>query len=113
MAWRDATPGINVESLRVNNTGSIAVRIRALYIGEVFQCDPSTFDGDSYIKPKAYIWIQLSGNTEDIKYEQTKNSFWTVTTERGTQSTERGDHILEGPTGPVQDTSNIRVGPFD
>jgi len=105
--------GINVDSLRINNTGSIAVRIRALYIDDVFQCDPSTFEGDAYIKPKDYLWIQLAGNTEVINYEQNKNSFWTVTTERGTQSTERGDHILEGPTAPVQDTSNIRVGPFE
>ena len=104
--------GDNVKSLRVNNTGSITVRIRSLYIGESYQCDPSTFEGDSYINPKESLWIQLSGNI-DIDYDQTKTSYWKVTTERGTQSSERGDRILDGPTAPVQDTSNIRIGPFE
>jgi len=102
--------GDNVKSLRVNNTGSITVRIRSLYIGQIFKCDPSTFDGDSYIDPKESLWIQLSGNIV-INYDQTKKSIWTVTTERGIKSQERGDYILEGPTAD-QDTSNIRIGPF-
>ena len=102
--------GDNVKSLRVNNTGSIAVRIRSLYIGQTFKCDPSTFDGDSYIDPKESLWIQLSGNIE-INYDQTKKSIWTVTTERGIKSQERGDYILEGPYADP-DTSNIRIGPF-
>jgi len=101
--------GTDVSSLRVNNTGSIALRIRAIYIDEKFKCDPSTFDGDSYINPKDHIWIQLS----DINYDQTKKLNWTVSTERGTSATERGEAILEGPTVPDQDTSLIRVGPFE
>ena len=36
---------LEVERLRVNNTGSITVRIRALYIDHKFICDPSEFDG--------------------------------------------------------------------
>lgn len=105
--------GSNVESLLVNNTGSIVVRIKSLYIGQSFRCDPSTFEGDSYIKPGEYLWIQLSGNTDDINYEENKNFYWTVTTERGIRSSERGDFILNGPTDPVQDTSHIRIGPFE
>lgn len=104
--------GTAVTSLRVNNTGSIAIRIRAIYIGEDFKCDPSTFEGDAYIKPKEYLWIQLSDNIA-INYEQTKKLNWAVTTERGTSVTERGEIIFEGPTAPDQDTTNIRVGPFE
>ncbi len=104
--------GTDVGSLRVNNTGSIAIRIRAIYIGEIFKCDPSIFNGDAYINPKESMWIQLSDYIT-INYEQTKKMNWTVTTERGTSATERGEVILEGPTVPDQDTSLIRVGPFE
>lgn len=104
--------GTNVGLLRVNNTGSITMRIRAIYVGESFKCDPSTFDGDAYINPKDFIWIQLSGNIA-INYEQTKKLDWTITTERGTHVTEKGQAILEGPTAPVHDTSNIQIGPFE
>ena len=102
--------GGNVKCLRVNNTGSIAVRIRALYIGQTYKCDPSTFDGDSYIEPKESLWIQLTDI--GINYAETKKSIWTVTTERGVISSEKGQYILEGP-GSDPDTSNIRIGPFE
>src|SRR5512146_2999439 len=39
----------NVESLRINNTGAITVKIKALYIGGKFICDPSSFPDNSYI----------------------------------------------------------------
>jgi hypothetical protein len=53
------TAGSQIHSIRVDNTGSIAVRIRALYIDHKLICDPSKFEGDAYIKPKESLWILL------------------------------------------------------
>ena len=103
--------GTTVSALRVNNLGSITVRIRSIYIGQSFKCDPSTFTGDSYIEPKESLWVQFSGNLE-VNYEETKNLYWTVTTERATSSTVKGKYILNDP-GTVPDTDYLRFGPFE
>jgi len=75
-----------VYAIHVNNTGSIASRIRAVYIDNEFLCDPSdrTINpSDTYINPKDSSWILLSLG---VKYEPTAKM--TVATERGTKSSE-------------------------
>jgi hypothetical protein len=87
-----------VHSLRVNNTGSITVRIRGLYINHQFICDPSELEGDAYIKPKGYLWIRLYP-TYQIEFATNINSIWTVTTERGTKAAETGGNLTFGNGG--------------
>ena len=83
-----------VNSLKVNNTGAITVRIKALYIDGKFICDPSEFIGDSYIAPGDALWINLAGS--DVTYTENKDNLWTLVTERGTKSSEIGYRILQG-----------------
>jgi len=94
----NVTSGSIITGLRVNNTGSIAVRIRALYIGHRFVCDPSEFSGDAYIESKESLWIQLYPNVQPpiILNETTMNEYWTVTTERGTRASETGGRLKWG-----------------
>src|SRR5512136_730726 len=56
----NVTPGGVVESLLINNTGGITARIRALYIGGEFICDPSAYPGDSYISSQSSLYVNLS-----------------------------------------------------
>jgi hypothetical protein len=83
-----------------DNTGSIAVRIRALYIGQQFVCDPSRFQ-DTNIAPKESKWISLVSGTSNYVMldDYTLQSDWTVVTERGEKSTEKGVYILFGRPG--------------
>jgi hypothetical protein len=102
-----------VESIQVSNTGSIPVRIRALYIDEKLVCDPAEFPGDAYIAPKKAIWINLTGNVNPpvALNDTTLNAMWTVTTERGTKSSEIGSNLLFGsPYTPS--TSKFYFGPL-
>lgn len=89
-----------VGALRVNNTGTVMIKIRALYIGEVFVCDPSTYQ-DTYIPPKESKWISLISN--QYSTVTTNNTMldaqWKVTTERGVSTTEKGEYILFGRPG--------------
>ncbi len=75
------------ESFRVNNTGTIPIKIRSLYVGGRFIYDPSNRE-DSYIAPQESKWFSLFPNPDinppvftDVPGD------WTVTTERGTRST--------------------------
>ena len=93
----ELTEGSVVESLLVDNIGSITVRIRALYIGHEFICDPSEFEGDAYVEPKESLWINLSSVTPQIIFNtKTANAYWTVTTERGSRASEIGGKLKWG-----------------
>jgi len=106
--------GSIVQSLRVNNTGSITVRIRALYIDHKFVCDPSEFAGDAYIEPKESLWIQLYPNVNPpiILNDTTANAYWTVTTERGTKASETGGKLLWGEPGIPYSPKKFYFGPL-
>lgn len=108
------TSSLMVHGLRVNNTGSITVRIRALYIDQQFVCDPSQFIGDSYIEPKEAIWIPLLTNLVNIHFNETTiNGIWTVTTERGSYASETGGYLLWGsPDDPISFPKAFWIGPF-
>ncbi len=109
------TAGSVVHSVRVDNTGSIAVRIRALYIDHKFVCDPSKFEGDAYIEPKESLWILLLYPNVDppvMWNDTTMNSDWTVTTERGTRASELGAYLLWGDTETPYTPKKFYFGPL-
>ena len=109
------TAGSEVHSIRVNNTGSIAVRIRALYIDHKFICDPSGFEGDAYIEPKESLWILLlypNVNPPIVWNDTTMNADWTVTTERGTKASELGANLVWGDTETPYTPKKFYFGPL-
>jgi len=106
------TQGSIVESLRVDNKGSITVRIRVLYIDHKFICDPSEFEGDAYVEPKESLWIQLYPNVNIIFNDTTVNAYWTVTTERGTKASELGGKLKWGEPGIPYSPKKFYFGPL-
>ena len=106
------TEGSIIQSLRVNSTGSITVRIRALYIAHKFICDPSEFEGDAYIEPKEALWIQLYPNVNIKLNDTTINARWTVTTERGTRASETGGKLKWGEPGIPYSPKKFYFGPL-
>jgi hypothetical protein len=110
----ELTESSEVERLRVNNTGSVTVRIRALYIDHKFVCDPSEFEGDAYIEPKECLWINLSSNLSPpiILNTTTANAQWTVATERGTKTTELGGELIWGEPEIPYSPNKFYFGPL-
>lgn len=111
--WLNLTDDYQVISLAVNNTGSITLRIRALYIGSNLVCDPSTFPLDSYVNPSETLSIQLQSNlpTPIELNDSNLNAYWTVVTERGTRVSDLG---MNGAWPPpwVQDPNRFYIGPL-
>ncbi len=105
--------GIYAGYLRINNTGSISVRIRALYVGHKFICDPSKDlgAGDSYIDPKEALWIKLYPYVHIEINSTTLNALWTVTTERGIKSSEIGTKLILGEP-PLLWPKKFYIGPL-
>jgi hypothetical protein len=103
-----------VERIRVNNTGSITVRLRALYIGHNFIRDLSQFDGDAYIEPKECLWLNLSANVgyPIVFDDATMSASWTVTTERGTKASEIGAELLWGEPDIPYTPNKFYFGPL-
>jgi len=99
--------------LRVNNTGSITVRIRALYVGDKYVCDPSKDlgAGDSYIDPKEALWISLYPHVHIELNSTTLNALWTVTTERGIKTSEIGAKLIWGEP-PLWWPKKFYIGPL-
>jgi len=107
------TDALEAERLRVNNTGSIIVRIRGLYIDHKFICDPSEFDGDAYIEPKESLWINLTSVDPPIILDSTTvMAYWTVTTERGTKASEIGGDLIWNGNGGLPDPNKFYFGPL-
>jgi len=105
--------GSVVERLRVDNVGSITVRIRALYIDSEFICDPSEFDGDAYVEPKESLWINLSSVTPPIIFDgKTVEAYWTVTTERGSRASEIGGKLKWGEPEIPYTPNKFYFGPL-
>jgi hypothetical protein len=96
---------LNFTHILVKNTGAITIRIRALYIGGEFKFDPS-----AYIEPKEALNISLippipiDGNS--------LNSYWTVTSERGTRSSELGKNLWDKISGPIYSPNKFYFGPL-
>jgi len=111
-ALNTTNTGDYFEALRIDNTGTITIRIRALYIGGKFVCDPSRFAADSYINARESVWIKLYPNVK-IKFNQTTlDAFWTVTTERGTRAHETGARLLFGEPENPYNPMRFYIGPL-
>ena len=106
------TDNTYVDYLRVNNTGSIIIRLRALYIGHEFICDPSTFSGDAYIMPQETLWVPLYDNNIIIEFDTTFNEVWRITTERGTSAYELGSTLQHGNGEFPYDPNKFYYGPL-
>lgn len=102
-----------ITSLLVNNTGAITARIRALYIGERFVCDPSKLPGDSYISPQNSLKLNLSSLNPPLTLNDTTLfSRWVITTERGSESENTGLNLLFGPPINQNDPDRVYFGPL-
>jgi len=108
------TVGTFADCLLVRNTGSITVRIRALYVGHKFVCDPSKDlgAGDAYIDPKENLWIRLYPYVHIELNSTTLNAYWTVTTERGTKSFEIGAKLIWGEPWIPGSPKKFYIGPL-
>ena len=104
-----------VKSLRIKNNGAIAVKIRGLYIDRELICDPSESPNqDTYIAPGKEKWIDLTfshPNLPIIIDDNELESLWTVTTERGTKSSETGADIYYGKPGETT-VPQFYIGPL-
>ena len=97
--------------IRINNTGSITVRIRAFYIGQKFICDPSEYD-ETYIAPKESKWINLIPAQIEIN-DTVLRVPWTIVTERGSKTSEIGGVIWLGKPGEgYHNTNEFYIGPL-
>jgi len=106
------TTGNYFDALQVNNTGAITIRIRAIYIDHEFICDPSTFQGDSYINPKEHLWIRLYPNVKIPLDKTPLNATWTVTTERGTRAHETTQNLWLGNPWTPYNPMRFYIGPL-
>jgi len=108
------TGGTFADCLRIHNTGPITVRIRALYVGHQFICDPSKDlgAGDAYINPKETLWIRLYPYVHIELNSTTLNAYWTVTTERGTKSFEIGAKLIWGEPWVPGSPKKFYIGPL-
>jgi hypothetical protein len=105
----DNTPKIS--NITISNTGTIEVRIRALYLEEngttTFLTDPSTYM-DTYIAQGSSKII----NTTSLGLMPDPNAMLIATTERGTKSTRVNEIALAYGQPPTNlDTSQLTVGP--
>lgn len=113
-ALNETRSGEYFEALRINNTGTITIRIRALYINYKFIYDPAdpSRSQDSYINPKGYIWLRLYPYVK-IQLNQTMlDAYWTVTTERGTKAREIGSRLIFGQPGDTYNPMRFYIGPL-
>jgi PKD repeat protein len=93
-----------ISAILVNNTGAITVRIRALYVNEVFISDPSDpalNPADTYINPQDALWIQVPSTLVYVPSDRLA-----VATERGIKSIEYAS-VLKAAGGGSQPPSDI------
>ncbi|MGQ9679976.1 MAG: hypothetical protein ACUVV4_04335 [Candidatus Bathyarchaeia archaeon] len=87
-----------IANITLNNTGSIASRIRAVYIDDEFRFDPSETQ-NTYVDPKKSITIVFPRFPDNIPYYPDLKI--TVATERGVKSSEyayllKGEEVTSG-----------------
>jgi hypothetical protein len=111
VALTNDTLGEYVTGVLVNNTGAASVRIRAVYVDNVFICDPSDPSinpSDTYINIKDYRWIQLPNG---IEYQPTSKI--AVATERGIKAVEYEWKLKTGALDePPSETERFHFGPL-
>ena len=102
--------GNEIEFILVNNTGAITVRIRSIYIDGKYTCDPSEFSGDSYIQPQRSKWFVLSQLHIQLNASTILGN-WTITTERGTKSSDTGKNLISN-SNYNEDSNKLYFGPL-
>lgn len=103
-----------ITSLQVLNTGSITVKIRALYIDNSIICDPSDpaiLGQGAYIEPKENISIPLFPKIY-LTLIENLDAQWTVTTERGTRSSEEGINLWKSAEQSAYTPDKFYFGPL-
>jgi len=115
--------GLNPENqtyityVRINNTGTIQVRIRAIYETNrtmtVFLSDPSTYM-NTYIDPNRQLRITPPPNATYITRFQPSAKL-TLITERGTKTSDFEGVVIYGPSKPPQpyDPTRYYIGPLE
>ncbi len=104
-----------ISSVIINNTGTIDVRIRALYEianGETkLLFDPSQYS-DSLISPTSSIVIHIPGDIPGIPFDPEAKIV--AATERGTKTLDYVPTLLYGPIQPpsLYDPTKLYVGPL-
>jgi len=104
--------------VRVNNTGTIAVRIRAIYetnrTMNVFLADPSLYMESTYIEPNGQLRITAPPNATCITRFQPSAKL-TVITERGTKTSDYEGIVVYGPSNPPKpyDPTRYYIGPLE
>ena len=78
--------GDYIDTISINNTGSIVEKIKGIYINSVLILDPATIQ-NTYVRPQSCITIKLLGNA-NVPFSVNKYCPITITTERGTKYTE-------------------------
>jgi hypothetical protein len=105
----------NISNVVINNTGSIEVRIRALYEianGETkLLFDPSNYN-ETHIGPTESLIIDIPDDIPEIQFDnQTKI---VAATERGTKTLDSLPELVYGPVEPPSDydPTKLYVGPL-
>lgn len=101
------TMGPDVYAIRVYNTGAITARIRGIYVGQSFICDPSSYQ-DTSIAPMEDKWINIIPN---VNLAASLNLNWTVVTERGNKASELGMNLKYDPSNN-DDSEGLIIGPL-
>ncbi len=102
--------------LRVNNTGTIQVKIRAIYETNstmtFFLCDPSIYM-DTYIEPNDDLIIKGADGSYITRFQP--NAKLTLVTERGTKTSDFEGIVIYGPSNPPQpyDPTKYYIGPLE
>jgi len=102
----------NITHVFINNTGTITVRIRAIYVTNltttILVCDPSTYM-DTLIEPDESLRIPLSGG---IIFEPEAKLI--AATERGVKASEYEGLLIFGPPKPrwKYDPNRFYIGPL-
>jgi hypothetical protein len=105
----------NISNVVINNTGTIEVRIRALYEivnGETkFLFDPSNY-ADTQIAPTSSLVIYFPGGIPEIPFDP--DAKIVAATERGTKTLDYVPTLLYGPVEPPSeyDPTKLYIGPL-
>ena len=75
-----------IDTITINNTGSIVERIKGIYIDSNLVLDPTTIQ-NAYVSPQKSLTIQMLGNV-NVPFNENRYSPITISTERGTKFTE-------------------------
>ncbi len=111
----DVNDEFQITSLRINNTGTIEVRIRALYqitSGETrLIFDPASY-ADTHIAPTASLLIYIPQNIPQITFDPEAKII--AATERGTKTLDYVPTLLYGPIEPPSeyDPTKLYIGPL-